>query len=344
MSNVIVRVMASGREVDRITRPLRMLETRPAVTYRKVLWPVTDGCIHIDAENLGNAGLDEASEDDWEQLVARLLPSPLPVHISSCREVLQSRFRSGLTESVIESASWLVASGKEWLARELITDFLREKHDSERLRKLIRMQLLFDERTRHTLAIPEESGLIKEAGGDVLAAALDDSCSRDEIKSDASDWSWLPDDGNQLPDLDDRVFRKEAERLQENIGSYRAVEAGANVPDLGEELEGLPWEMISDSDHSPHHDAVKKDLSPEAQVLMQRTMSLSQEALELLRYFAGNPGDRIVHAQQVLGYPVSSISKLLSGSLSHYLKRNESGGWECHPWVGRVLELADERQ
>ena len=61
------------------------------------------------------------------------------------------------------------------------------------------------------------------------------------------------------------------------------------------------------------------------------------------RYFSDNPGDRAVHAEAVLGYPMTEIRRLLLGSLGHYLKKTDTGGWECHPWVEQVLSALYEK-
>ncbi|MCA0199881.1 MAG: UvrD-helicase domain-containing protein [Proteobacteria bacterium] len=49
MAEVEVAVFRAGREVDRIVRPLRELDGRPAVTYRRQLWPLLPNReIHLD--------------------------------------------------------------------------------------------------------------------------------------------------------------------------------------------------------------------------------------------------------------------------------------------------------
>lgn len=48
MSEVEVSVVAGGRIVETIIRPLRELRGKPAVTYRKKLWPLIDRQIRID--------------------------------------------------------------------------------------------------------------------------------------------------------------------------------------------------------------------------------------------------------------------------------------------------------
>jgi len=90
---VAVRVMSRGQEIDRITRPLRMDGGRPAVTYRKLLWPVEDGCIHIETEHDATLYQGNTNLDEWVELVTRVLPESLPTHINDCTEVLRACFR-----------------------------------------------------------------------------------------------------------------------------------------------------------------------------------------------------------------------------------------------------------
>lgn len=42
--------MRGGTVVERLRRPLRYLHGKPAITYRKVLWPVHDGAVYLDGE------------------------------------------------------------------------------------------------------------------------------------------------------------------------------------------------------------------------------------------------------------------------------------------------------
>ena len=138
---VAVRVLSHGQEIDRITRPLRMDAGRPAVTYRKLLWPVEDGCIHIETEHDVALDHENTQLDEWVALVARVLPESLPTHINECAEVLRTCFRKNLPHGVIRASSTLVSIGLENEARDLLVDFLREKHDSERLSRLILLPL-----------------------------------------------------------------------------------------------------------------------------------------------------------------------------------------------------------
>lgn len=108
---VAVRVMSRGQEIDRITRPLRMDGGRPAVTYRKLLWPVEDGCIHIETEHDATLYQGNTNLDEWVELVTRVLPESLPTHINDCTEVLRACFRENLPHGVIRASSSLVSVG-----------------------------------------------------------------------------------------------------------------------------------------------------------------------------------------------------------------------------------------
>lgn len=324
---VAVRVMSRGQEIDRITRPLRMDGGRPAVTYRKLLWPVENGCIHIETEHDATRYQGNANLDDWVELVTRVLPESLPTHINDCTEVLRACFRENLPHGVIRASSSLVSVGLENEARDLLVDFLREKHDSERLSKLIRMQLLFSERSSTPLPPTNPSAENTEP-------ELDTTISIEDEKT--LDWDWIPADETQKPDVDDQALRTQAECAQETIGAYRTIERGAVISDLTEPLSESVWVeelLLPPKGRTP---------SPEENTLLERTAKLGTIALDLLRYFADNPGDRAAHAELVLGYPVADINKLLTGSLSHYLKRSGSGGWECHAWTSSVLTALDE--
>lgn len=326
---VAVRVMSRGQEIDRITRPLRMHGGRPAVTYRELLWPVEDGCIHIEAEHDAAIYQVNANFDDWVELVTRVLPESLPTHINECSEVLRVCFRENLPVGVIRASSSLVSVGLENEARDLLVDFLREKHDSERLSKLIRMQLLFSERssTPHPPTNTNPSAENTES-------EIDTAISFEDEKK--MDWDWIPADETQKPEVDDQALRTQAECAQETIGAYRIIERGAVISDLAESQSESVWVeelLLPPKGRTP---------SLGENTLLERTAKLGTIALDLLRYFADNPGDRAAHAELVLGYPVADINKLLTGSLSHYLKRSGSGGWECHAWTLSVLTALDE--
>lgn len=155
-------------------------------------------------------------------------------------------------------------------------------------------------------------------------------------KEDLETWDWASASEIQTPDVDDRHLRREAECVQRLIGVFRSAENGAVVHGLDEPLETF------DIREKLTATTLKNDVLTQTEVtLLERVGILGDVALDVLRYFSDNPGDKSAHAEQVLGYLVSDINKLLAGSLSKYLKRCESGGWKCHPWVPDLLTALD---
>src|SRR5690606_19147857 len=80
-------------------------------------------------------------------LVQSLLPHTLSDQADECLKLFQTRFRGCVPKGVTQAAATLSALCFEQQARALLVDFLREHRDSLRLYKLLRMQLLFWERT-----------------------------------------------------------------------------------------------------------------------------------------------------------------------------------------------------
>lgn len=146
------------------------------------------------------------------------------------------------------------------------------------------------------------------------------------------DWDWSPTLNEfEMPEVDDSSLRATATDLQESIGSYIARELGAPIPGF-EDLATEQQTFTSSTGEAFLNESA----------LLERTSQLGRIALDLLRYFSDNPGDRAVHAEAVLGYPMTEIRRLLLGSLGNYLKKTDSGGWECHPWVEQVLSALNE--
>lgn len=255
------------------------------------------------------------SSDGWGPLVQSLLPLTLPGEAEGCRKVLEDSFRGVLPQGVTQAAASLAALGLEHLARALVEDVLREHRDAHRLYRILKLHLLFRARSeRNTFT----------AGSTHLDA---------QPRSTEEDWAWLPSaDESGLPDVDDSSLRAAAASVQEGIGSYRAKESGEQIPGF-EDLLGEKNRVAS----LPGGAVLSEN------VLLERTSRLGVIALDLLKYFFNNPGDKAVYAEAVLGYPKTEIRRLLLGSLGHYLKRTSAGGWECHPWVEHVLSALDEQ-
>lgn len=313
----IIRVMSDGREIDRIVCSTQLDEGMPTVRYRDRYWPVVDGCIQLD-----RPANQESSSADWAVLIQNLLPPILPDRTDSCEKLLQECFRGSLPYGVIKAVASLVALRFEQQARVLIVDFLREHRNARRLFRLLQMQLLFRERT----------GRIQDSSGIALSSETEQPQKSILLSEVGVDWEWSASpDESEKPDVDDSSLRATASNLQESIGSYRARESGTPIPGF-EDLTSGQETFISPIDVPLLNE----------RALIERTSQLGMIALDLLRYFSNNPGDRAVHAEAVLGYPMTEIRRLLLGSLGHYLKKTDSGGWECHPWVEQLLSALNE--
>lgn len=316
---VTVRVMSGGQEIDRIMCSPQLDEGISTVRYRQQTWRVVGGCIHIDKEPADH----ENSASAWATLVQNLLPLTLPDQVDACTKLLQACFRESLPQGVVQAAASLAALRFEQQARMLLVDFFKEHRDAHRLYRLLQMQLLFRERSERA----------KEVNS-INALPVAEHHAETQPETD-SDWEWSPSgEALDAPDVDDSSLRTVAASLQESIGAYRAIELGAKIPEFEELVDGKAW--LQDAPTS------ESDKNHNESVLLDRTSRLGQTALDLLKYFSDNPGDKAVHAETVLGYPMTEIRRLLLGSLGHYLRKTSSGGWECHPWVVEVLSALDE--
>lgn len=317
---VTVRVMSDGQEIDRITCSPRLNEGIPTVKYRQQSWRVVGGCIHIDEEPAGH----EKSEPAWTSLVQNLLPPALPDQVDACSKLLQTCFRESLPQGVIQAAASLTALRLEQQARTLLVDFFKEHRDAHRLYRLLQMQLLFWERSERAKEVDS-----------IAVPPVAEHHAETPLQEADLDWEWAPSSEEpEAPDVDDRSLRTVAAGTQESIGAYRAKELGSKIPEFEELTDGEAWLQVSPT--------LASSMNHNESVLLERTAKLGQTALDLLRYFSDNPGDKAVHAEAVLGYPISDINRLLLGSLGHYMRRGGSGGWECHPWVAEVLSALDE--
>lgn len=318
--DVAVRVMSGNQEIERITCHVQMENGSPVATYQQRLWRVVDGCIHID--DACHVGLE--NELAWPLLVHNLLPSRLPDQVDACSELLQACFREALLPGVIQAAASLAALRLEQQARALLVDVLKEHRDAARLHCLLQAKPLFREglekaEESHSLAVTTENGQTLEP---------------EPFQPVDLDWEWAAAaEELEAPDVDDSALRAVAGGLQESIGVYSAKETGARFIEL-EELADSTLLLDVARRTSDHH-------QKEA-MLLKRVARLGSVALDLLRYFADNPGDKALHAESILGYSVSEINRLLLGSLGHYLKKSSSGGWECQPWVIDMLSVLDD--
>ncbi|WVM89668.1 hypothetical protein UMZ34_04015 [Halopseudomonas pachastrellae] len=300
------------------------------MTYRRRQWPVVNGCINLDEQeaHVGDAELK------WAFLIASILPEVLPSEQATCSELVQQLCNRALPDGVANAVGYLCEMGHEPAARLLLMDFLKEKHDSSRLYKVLKMRLLFRERVaqgRNRNSVASTPELIKEKG-----AALSPEASHETD----DDFRWVPasDEALYAPVMDDSAIRRAALSVQSEIGHYIASEHDAEPLDFGElgGLDDLDWEL--DEGEEGSGSAVKAE-----HVIADRIAALGDMAVELLVYFADNPGDKSIHAEYVLGYPLVEINKLLNGALRDYVRRLPSGGWECHSWVPGVLAVLVKR-
>lgn len=324
-----VQVVASGQVIDRITRPLQLSGNTLTVAYRKRIWPVTNSCIHVDGTSEPPATPEDSHPDAWMQLVARLLPYPLPTDQGECAERLRTDFRDHLPDSTVHAISLLASLGHETEARELLVDFLEQIRHPERVRRLVDLLLLF---RRASPSSPSSATNLDQPEAERPAAVHKAELDEDELFA----LTWQPEHESKIPAVDDVPLRTEARSIQEHIGAHAMDEGGLVIEGLDVMPDEQHWELSA-----PVSEPSKRSDSVEDNLLLQRIMSLGSTALDVLRYFADNPGDRATHVEQVLGYPLPVVNGLLSGKLSQYLQRSPSGGWACQSWVPAALATLD---
>ncbi len=314
---VTVRVMSQGQEIDRCTCTSWLEEGVPTVSYRQQAWPIEDGCIHLDDDSA-----HPSFQPNWAQLIDDLLPASLPDSVDACADLLQTSFRKNLPPGIAKAAGSLTALRLELQARSMLVEFFMMHRDAPRLYRVLQMQELFRRRTKR----PEA----------VLLSPPSSACEHPaaSVHSDTElDWEWSPSpDTTEAPKVDDHLLRAAACRIQERIGRYKAKEAGAPIPEFGDAIntESMPL--------TPH---LTTKNTPADRALVERTLKLGPVAIDVLKYFSYNPGDKAAHAEAVLEHPLSDINRLLLGSLGPYMRRDGSGGWDCQDWVHEVLAALD---
>lgn len=108
MSDVEVAVIKGGREIDRILRPLRETASGPAITYRRQLWPYSDGTINLDhppsaAPPQSNSTVAEVEAADAQTQIVREPPE--------ARVLVDAGPGTGKTHVACERVSALIADG-----------------------------------------------------------------------------------------------------------------------------------------------------------------------------------------------------------------------------------------
>jgi hypothetical protein len=301
---VTIRVVSGGQVIDRFTCSPRKLAGVPTVSYRQQYWSVEDGCIYVDEAATGHHEV----EPDWAQLVQDLLPVSLPGTVGACVDVLQTCFRKNLPLGIANAAASLAALRLEQQARRMLVDFFTMHRDARRLHRILQMQALFRKRI-------DKSSVARTSPP---AEATERPQAVSERPETELDWDWSPStEASDAPEIDDHRLRAAALEVQDRIGTYVAKESDAPIPGFDETID---WETL------PANPPVVTDRNQAEEALIERTIKLGKVALDLLRYFSYNPGDKAVHAKAVLDYPISEINRLLLGSLSPYMQRDSSGG------------------
>lgn len=118
---VDVTVLKGGRAIASLSRPLRQAGGGPAVTYRKKLWPLQDGCINIDGEWLEvEAGPDPtqgalfSGDEDPGQAAVLSRPAEARVLVDAGpgtgkTHVACARVAGIIAEGVPPSKIWLIS-------------------------------------------------------------------------------------------------------------------------------------------------------------------------------------------------------------------------------------------
>lgn len=155
MDDIVVSLVRGGVVIDTIRRPLRWIDGRPAVTYRRTLWPVHDGKIYLDCSpttltgdeidsgspigNPPNAAAPEVSTiiTSWDSDQQAVISAP-----SSARAIVDAGPGTGKTavacariahlieEGLLEPVNCLVVSFTQTAIHEFrnrISSFLSDK-------------------------------------------------------------------------------------------------------------------------------------------------------------------------------------------------------------------------
>lgn len=326
---------------DQVAPPLLWTETSPVIKYKKKRRAEIDG-----GQVVNSSDHPVPETNSWEDIVSRLLPVRLPTDRKCCSELLLGRLKNGLSEAVVEATAALVAYGEEEVARNLIVDLLQGAPDSERLRKLILMQMLFDERSRAAASAEKITINISSFTADQFEVNYTPNSAQDLIaKIPSSDWSWQPADETPHPEVDDQELRDVAERLQEAIGTHRAQELGAVIQYLDDvSAESLSFEAFASA--ALNEEQAAKEIKTPAQldiIMLERIANLGAEALDVLRYLADNPGDKAIHIKQMFEWPIDVINTLLKGPLHHCISKDDAGGWSCNTWAACALDELDKK-
>ncbi|EJN39826.1 hypothetical protein PMI38_00673 [Pseudomonas sp. GM84] len=349
-----VRVMMAGREIDRITRAHKILDGDFFVWYRRREWLVEEGCIHVDALPEVPAALENPALLADLRPFLDLIDKPLTVGLTDCTALLRSRFPE-VPDATVISIATLTQLGLKLVAKEVLMDFLELQNQC---------------RSHAELGPFASEHVFTEAeGASPFESADINFTERPDTIEGEGDWSldWQPEQGWNATEIDDTELRNLATKTQKLIGSHVALETGHRIESLGELPDSDDWRIIvpTSGDMEVLTDAAPESRlplgdnpapratmpavaatssmlpSPHLAFIVEKTAALGEAALEVLRYFADNPDDKSSHAEQFTGIPRGMINALLTGTLSRYVEKTNSGGWACHTWVQDVLAVMD---
>ncbi|MCU7281896.1 hypothetical protein OC926_18780 [Pseudomonas peradeniyensis] len=354
-----VRVMMAGREIDRITRQHKVIDGNPFVVYRRREWLVEDGRIHVDTLPSIPMRVEDSAFLGKLGPLLDLIEKPHAERLSDCALVLRSSFPN-VPDAFVASISTLVQLGLPLIAKEVLMDFLELTENRQ-------------------LSVSSDPSISELGHGHGHGHNAEEAFSHQDSKGhgtinqptadDCEDY-WLlalqPEQGWSVADTDDSELRDLAGRTQALIGSHVAMESGLHIADLSEpavsedcqvvlpsKVKAIATEVSEPKLMLPSVQApppprlapteVRSSTLPEQQLafIVEKTASLGETALEVLRYFADNPDDKSSHAEQFTGIPRGMINALLTGTLGRYVKRTDTGGWACHSWVSDVMGVMD---
>lgn len=272
------RITCGGHEVDRITRFFGKDRDWPVAIYRERFRLVGSGFIYVESESSTTGDDERLDAAEWRVLIKRLLPDSLPPQRDECFSLFRALFGENLPDGVLCALSSLAFMGLEQEARELLVDFLCEKHDSERLSSQLQIRLFASETSSLVNLYPNASSAVDGLEPETESKLIIED-------ENLQDWGWSTSDDAQTPEIDDMELRAVASRIQGALGSYSFVEEGAVIPDLTQSFDSALWaeEVVLPPPASTR--------SPAERALMERTAQLGTVAKDVLRYFADNPGD-----------------------------------------------------
>gem|GEM_PF-839468 len=288
-------------------------------------------------------------DGDLDALVNLLLADSLPSSEKDCMALIDAKFRNVLPSGIIEAAATLAAQNRKELAHQIITEFLCEKRDVERTHKILKMRLLFNERSK--LKLDRSENEEEDSSNQTISEVAEKLVLVDPRKDATYELGdWQPEIEELTSYVDDDDLRLRAISTQDAIALYVPVDTGAEIlwTDKATELSPVEGDFQSTNDDEIVDTRPLVENSPYAmlksndQQLIDKVKSLSTEEQDILKYFFDNPGDKAADAKQILDLPLSTINRALSYALSPYLQRDSRGGWHCHSWVAFLVDAISE--